>query len=403
MSNVPNIANEASSLGDDDLFYVAQSDGYGGYTDAKIKGSKITSGGASQTIMARTKLAEDKAGFPKATVTFSTIDGTYDRLIVKMKARTSNVSGGELVNVKINSDTTMTNYHTQRIIGGNNTADGSEFNDLNRIAIISAANSPTDSWGRATITLEGYTETDATKMVVSMHDVSDIADGVVVGSYAVFWNSTAAITDLEFSTTGNFISGSEFEIWGEKEITVGGGGATQTIMSKVKLDEDKTSFPKTTVTFSTIDGTYDRLIVKMKGRSSEGSASEGISLEINSDSTLANYHTQRIQGGNGTAYGTEYNDFSRVAVVPAALSPADSWGRATMIIEDYAATDTTKLMQSMNDYYPITDGIFTGPYTVHWNSIAAITDLVFSLEAGDFIDGTEFELWGEKEITVLLA
>ena len=51
MSDVPNIGNEAESLGSNDLLYVAQSDGHGGYVDAKIKGSKVGSGTEEYILM----------------------------------------------------------------------------------------------------------------------------------------------------------------------------------------------------------------------------------------------------------------------------------------------------------------------------------------------------------------
>jgi len=187
-------------------------------------------GGGSETIVARKKIDSDTSGFPKATISFSTIDQTYDRLILKIKGiKSSEVGTSDVLRLAMNGDTTPSNYHYQLFYASNGaTVVSANSTELRTMSISgSDGTTPTDAFTSGEIVIENYT-TSKLKMATNYFTTIRTNTDLQVGGGVLRSSITAAITslDLTLAVGPNFTAGCDVELWGEKEITVGGGTST---------------------------------------------------------------------------------------------------------------------------------------------------------------------------------
>lgn len=105
--------------------------------------------------------------------------------------------------------------------------------------------------------------------------------------------------------------------------------------------------------FNNIPAGYNRLIIRGTVRSDVTSTGDAMYAFLNTDTTVANYHTQRIQGDNGTSSSAEANS-TDVGGITADSSPANSYTVFEAIIEDYAGSNL-KIIQSTSCAYRAAD------------------------------------------------
>jgi hypothetical protein len=146
-----------------------------------------------------------------ATVTFSSIPGTYTDLILVMAGKTTT---GTDVYVRINSDTS-TNY-SFIVLSGTGTASNAGKSINNDGGIL------TDSYGwvennnkNITITqFMNYSNATTYKTVLSRANNGGSTGGVDL--IAATWRNTAAITSLTLRSASSFVSGSTATLYGIK-------------------------------------------------------------------------------------------------------------------------------------------------------------------------------------------
>lgn len=157
--------------------------------------------------------------------------------------------------------------------------------------------------------------------------------------------------------------------------------------------------PGTTVSFSSIPGTYNHLAVLMQARCSDSATNVGVNLVINSDSG-ANY--DRIYTlGSGTTASAANNSAQTslgVAAVPAATATANEAASWEIMLPNYKGTTFNKNTLSRGGQF-LTLGTGTTYQAFNlmgnWRSTAAITRLDFSDNSGgNFIAGSAFSIYG---------
>ena len=153
-------------------------------------------------------------GSAAATVTFSSISGSYTDLVLVMSAFGS-VSGAD-IRVQVNSDT-ASNYSLTRLVGyttafSNRASNATYWQITNSVGIGSSSSDPTAD----VIQFMNYSNTTTNKTILVRHNQpqsSLMETAAQVGLY----RSTSAITSITFSlSSGNYSSGSTFTLYGIK-------------------------------------------------------------------------------------------------------------------------------------------------------------------------------------------
>lgn len=150
-------------------------------------------------------LIEEKVlGSATASVTFSSIPGTYKDLVLEYVGSTSSNVGE--TTIRFNSDS-GSNYSRTRLYGdGSSTGSGRTTNDTAGIV-------PWSSTAQCMqiLNIQSYANTNVNKTTIYTSKVSSI--GVDTGVF--LWRSTAAITAIQMYVTGvNFNTGCTFRLWG---------------------------------------------------------------------------------------------------------------------------------------------------------------------------------------------
>jgi hypothetical protein len=150
-----------------------------------------------------------------------------------------------------------------------------------------------------------------------------------------------------------------------------------------------------TVTFSAIPQIYNQLKVIMSGRTSDAATASNIRMQLNGD-TGANYTSQYINASNA---GVAANSFaSNVSFVPAFFmsnTAAANYASSTEILfPSYKNTTFFKTFISSNSYSTAALPN-SSQHSGSWANTSAITSIsFFSQGGGNFMIGSEFELYG---------
>jgi hypothetical protein len=149
------------------------------------------------------------------------------------------------------------------------------------------------------------------------------------------------------------------------------------------------------VTFSSIPATYTHLQIRGIIRQSTTGFDQAL-LQFNSD-TGTNYARHNINAEGGTAAaeaGTSVNKIS-IAAIPGSSQTASVFGATVVDILDYKNTNkytTTRALAGTDSngsgYVWFASGL--------WQNTAAITTITITPGAGNFVEYTQFALYGIK-------
>jgi hypothetical protein len=156
-----------------------------------------------------TPIATQTLGSAAASVTFSSISGSYTdlRLVI---TTTNNSPATSNLQIQFNSDT-ASNYSFTRLLGDGSAASSGRSSSQTAGGIGFYADSATD-FGVFTTDIMNYSNATTYKTVISRGS----AASVMVSAYVSLWRSTAAITSLlvKNSSAVNFKAGSTFTLYG---------------------------------------------------------------------------------------------------------------------------------------------------------------------------------------------
>ena len=141
----------------------------------------------------------------------------------------------------------------------------------------------------------------------------------------------------------------------------------------------------TTVTFSSIAGTYTDLVLIIAGTSI--GADYTITLRFNSD-TGSNYSSTFLQGNGTTASSTR--DTSQTSMNAGSITTIQS--NSIISIQNYSNTTTYKTVLSRGN----ASGARTRAYVGTWLNTNAITSIAVTTNGTDFASGCVFTLYGIK-------
>ena len=177
-----------------------------------------------------------------------------------------------------------------------------------------------------------------------------------------------------------------------KAASGGSGGFTQIGQTIV------TGSPVSTITFSSIPGTYSNLKLVISGFTS--TAEEHVLAVFNSDTSGHYEWTETYTFGSGATWGGPATHTSAGSVAVANLNVgATAGGASTCEILSYASAVLEKHVTCVGNYFDATDGVeqvenLNGVWIV--SSPAAITSIVLGVGTDDFGVGTVATLYGEQ-------
>ena len=160
-------------------------------------------------------IAKNVLGSDTATVTFSSIPGTYTDLLVVASHRTTASGNAQtyVLNMNINGVSTDRTWRRLGAYNGNQTYSDSGTGATT--AICPGSTVTADTFGSTQIYFPNYA--GSTNKSFSVDDVTENNSSTnnSITPLAGLWSSTAAITELSFAAgSGNLKSGSSFFLYG---------------------------------------------------------------------------------------------------------------------------------------------------------------------------------------------
>lgn len=175
----------------------------------------------SQTFI---PIAETTLSSNTTSVTFNSL-GSYDHLWLTINARTTHTDYQDLVTLTFNGDT-GSNYNYKWFIGSGGGSDNiiaghSASSTAIQPGLVSAASfGDANVFGSIATLIPNYRGTTFKKNVISYAHGTGQKDAasnfIAIGFYSGSWNNTSAITSLTLRSaqSANFVSGSNFALWG---------------------------------------------------------------------------------------------------------------------------------------------------------------------------------------------
>ncbi len=191
-----------------------------------VAGSQITLNQApnGQTIVAIgggagggfTQISSQVLGSAAASVTFSSIPGTYTHLMLNIIARGSQATAFVGVSLQFNADTNAHYDQTEVFASGGtggaqqNLAQSSIF-----IGNIPGSTATASNAGSFSINIPGYAQTTFFKSINGVGNYNNQASTLQVFADGGQWRDTSAITSIVVAAgAGNFVIGSQFTLYG---------------------------------------------------------------------------------------------------------------------------------------------------------------------------------------------
>jgi len=170
-------------------------------------------GGGAYDLLETTTL-----GSSASSVTFTGLGSYSDYAHLQIRAITkgSHTSFDETAFFRLNGDS-GSNYAAHRLQGSGSTvfSNGYASQSSGRFGILSGSNGGNLGWSSTIFDLLDFSETSKYKTTRSLTGMKDSASIILMNSS--LWLDTAAVTSLQvLPTSGNYLSGSRFSLYGIK-------------------------------------------------------------------------------------------------------------------------------------------------------------------------------------------
>ena len=309
------------------------------------------------------------------TFTVSSISAADGDLVVIGNVRADRNAVGDAVKLNINDDATSGNYVGQVVYGAPGVGAGATALNVANITGDTAASS---AFAGMVVQFSNFADGSNDPSYTSLSGYHGATDNSGVFFYSARRNNVEAITKLLFApeTGTNFKTGSMLSTY----------AVPKNLIARQELSGTASS-----VTFSSIPQTYDHLELSIYVRGdSSGQPEAGFKNEFNGDTTVANYKRQHLIA-YGTTVGAGTNDNNTPVDFPTSTATANVFGSIAYSIQNYTKTDRHK-------HYMVTAGD-AGENELRltsnrWANTAAISSIVFTPSAGNFIAGSVFTLRG---------
>lgn len=152
------------------------------------------------------QIAITTLGSDTATVTFAGIPGTYTDLVLVCNAK--GTTDNQELRLQFNSDTGSNYSHTVLYGDGSSAASARATNQTSGVV----GNISSTNYIYFGANIQNYSNSTTNKTMISRSGPS-----FAVTAYVALWRSTSAITSIKaILSSGNFVSGSTFSLYGIK-------------------------------------------------------------------------------------------------------------------------------------------------------------------------------------------
>jgi hypothetical protein len=161
---------------------------------------------------------------------------------------------------------------------------------------------------------------------------------------------------------------------------------TYEIIDKVVLTGTQAS-----ITFSSIPSTYTDLLIKTSARGSYVGVANSQSISLNG--STSNFSGRYLQGnGSSVSSGTSTQ---YVGDIDAAGATSNTFNNAEIYIPNYTSSNYKSIsVDSVTETNATT--IYATLVTVLWSNTAAINSITLTDDAGNYVSGSSFYLYGIK-------
>jgi hypothetical protein len=179
-----------------------------------ISSGVISAAGGSGGL---TKIAQTVLGSAAASITFSSIPGSYTNLLIEIFGQSAGTSVNDTILAQFNGDTAA-HYDVGYTQGGAFGATAGTSQNTNGVwAGLLTCSSVSSDAGQSSVVINNYAATVSYKRLKSVWDMTDFSDGDIAnGIYSGRWRSTAAITEivLTLTSSSNFEAGTTATLYG---------------------------------------------------------------------------------------------------------------------------------------------------------------------------------------------
>lgn len=167
-----------------------------------------------------TLISSNVLGSSAASVTFTSIPSTYTDLVLRVSARADAGLNLRGMNITFNSDT-ATNYSATWLVGDGAAATSSRessVTSLKRGVDANGNSSTANTFSSVEIYIPSYT-VSINKPISSFSTTENNSTTAYATASANLWRNSATISSIQISvvTSGNFVSGSSFYLYGIKK------------------------------------------------------------------------------------------------------------------------------------------------------------------------------------------
>jgi hypothetical protein len=273
----------------------------------------------------------------------------------------------------INADDTGGNYARQRLRGSGSTASSLSDSDR-RVAPMPADNADANAFGAFVSMTSNFAEAvnDPSTLTLSGYHGSSSLSKVQVNSQRR--NNVEAVSTIEVvPDSGSWLTNSMLSAY----------HVPKNIIAMKRLESDAAS-----VTLTIPDG-YKHFKLSGYVQGTVAAALAGLNIQINSDSTAANYDRQQLRGDGSSVGASQSAASQEMAEIPAA-SATNVFGAFSTTFFNYTKTDRHK--HFLTQYGAGED--VTGLMSMRWESTSAITQIVLTPSSGSFAAGSVFTVEG---------
>jgi len=299
-------------------------------------------------------------------------------LVIIGNLRSDVSSNLEEVSIRFNGDTGG-NYVRQRLRANNGTNINAAQGTTPVIAHSAGDSADADSFSGLLVQIPNFSDgsNDRTANTLGGGHFSD--SDQILGLYNTRWNNTTAINRVEVygkNASSGFLANSMLSIY----------AVPKNLIERIEVTGDSEG----SKTFADISQTYDHLELSIYARSDRSNTVDDLFVYFNSDTTDANYFSQRLTGSSTTVGAAQYTSAPWITTIAAATATANEFSAGSITIYNYTKTDRHKHHTSA-----LGTPVRTGFNSNRWASTAAITSITLDPVSGsNFLTGTVFELRG---------
>jgi asparagine N-glycosylation enzyme membrane subunit Stt3 len=153
-----------------------------------------------------------------ASVTFSAIPNTYTDLVVRVSQRNDGTVGNfDQLSIRLNASGTTTHSRTQ-LKGDGSAATSTRTSNASTMTLVDGsptANATANTFASSEFYIPNYAGSTS-KPVSGFNGAETNATAAELMVIAGLYNSTNAVTDITIDSSGSFVSGSSFYLYGIK-------------------------------------------------------------------------------------------------------------------------------------------------------------------------------------------